>query len=328
MKILVTSKSFGQHNPAAIAMLERHGFEIIRSDITNPSAADIRRQIHNCDVLVVGNDPVDLSVIEAAERLKLIHMHGTGLDAIDVDAATQRNILVANVPGANKNAVAELTVLMMLALGRQLYTHINMVKTGSWKRQAGNEVSNSTVGIIGMGNIGRRVAELLSGFNVSIIAYDPFVEQAGAENQGIAFFSNCDDVFRNADWIVLSLPLTEQTMCLVNDHTLSLMKRTAYLINTARGGLVDEQALCRAVQNKQIAGAALDVFTEEPPAMDSPLRSADIMMTPHIGATSIETSALVSQNVAQNIIDIVIHKNTNIAVNAVKIQSISGGIYA
>jgi D-3-phosphoglycerate dehydrogenase len=327
MKILVTSKSFGQYNGEAIAELERHGFEIVRSDIANPTAADIRRQINGCEVLVTGNDPIDASVIEAADRLKLIHMHGTGLDAIDVDAATRKGIMVANVPGANKNAVAELTVLLMLALGRKLHTHIDLLKTGNWKRLAGNEISCSTVGIIGLGNIGRRVVELLSGFDVSIIAHDPLTDPAWVKKWNITVFPDCDDVFRRADWIVLSLPLTEQTARMVNARVLSLMKKTAYLINTARGGLVDEKALCDALQNKRIAGAALDVFTEEPPAMDSPLRGAGVLMTPHIGATSIETAALVSQNVAQNIIDIIVHKNTEIAVNAAKIATLSGGIY-
>jgi len=316
MKILVTSKSFGQYNSSAIESLEKQGFEVIRSDTANPAAADIRRQIKGFDVLVVGNDPVDASVINAADRLKLIHMHGTGLDAIDVEAATKKGIYVANVQGANKNAVAELTVLLMLALGRQLISHAASLKAGEWKRNAGHELSNSIVGIIGMGNIGRRVTELLGGFNVSIIAYDPVVDTVWASKNDVNYLPDIDAVFRQADWIILSLPLTNETKKTVNKHTLSLMKQSAYLINTARGGLVDEEALCQAIEEKRIAGAALDTFVDEPPSMDSRIRSNGILMTPHLGATSVETSALVSQNVANNIIDVMIHSNTTSAVNA------------
>ena len=325
MRILVTSKSFGQYNASAIECLEKQGFEVVRSDTANPSVEDIRRQIKGFDVLVVGNDTVDASIIDTADRLKLIHMHGTGVDAIDVEAATGKGIYVANVQGANRNAVAELTVLLMLALGRQLIPHADLLKAGEWKRGAGHEVSNSVVGIIGMGYIGRRVTELLAGFNVSIITYDPFVDPAWASKHKVSYLPDYNAVFAQADWVILSLPLNDETRHLVNNNTLSMMKKSAYLINTARGGLVDEDALCRAVREKRIAGAALDTFIDEPPAMDSPLRSCGIMMTPHIGATSVETAALVSQNVADNIIDVMIHKNIKAVINAEKIQSFSGG---
>jgi D-3-phosphoglycerate dehydrogenase len=321
VKILVTSKSFGQNTPA-ITELEKHGFKIIRSNTTTPVASDIREQIKGIDAIVVGNNPVDESVINAADRLKLIHMHGTGLDAIDVEAATRKGIYVANAPGANKNAVAELTVLLMLALARQFSTHVDSLKAGEWERRTGHELSNSTVGIIGTGNIGRRVTELLKGFNVKIIAYDPFMDTSWAANHNVNSLKDSDAIFKNADWVVLSLPLTDKTRHLVNDHTLSLMKPGAYLVNTARGGLVDEEALCRAVRDKRIAGAALDTFIDEPPAMDSPLRSGGILMTPHIGALSIETAYRVSQSVVKNIIDILIHNNTKAAVNAEKINSL------
>jgi D-3-phosphoglycerate dehydrogenase len=320
MKILVTSKSFGEYNPQAIKLLEEHGFEIIRSDTANPNVEDICRQIKGVDVLIVGNDTIDASVINAADKLKLIHMHGTGLDAIDVKSATKNNIYVANTPGANKNAVAEMIVLQMLAVGRKLNAHVELLKTGEWKRYAGHELSNSTVGIIGMGNIGRRVVELLSGFNVSMIAYDPVIDTAWADEHRVEFLSDIDAIFRQADWLVLSLPLTDKTKYLVNQHTLSLMKPTAYLINAARGELIDEDALCQAISEKWIAGAALDTFIDEPPPINSPIRLSGVLMTPHIGATSIETSATVSQMVAQNIVDILIYKEIKSAVNAEKIN--------
>ena len=322
MKVLVTSKSFGQYNASAITQLENQGFEIVRSDTPNPTTADICRQIKGVDVLVVGNDSVDASVINAADRLKLIHMHGTGLDAIDIEAAIKRNIYVANVPGANKNAVAELTIMLMLALGRQLHIHIDILRAGEWKRNAGHELSNSTVGIIGIGNIGQRIAELLKGFNPSIIAYDPFANLKWAAKQGVKLCPDSDEVFREADWIILSAPLTKETTHLINERTLSLMKPNTYLVNTARGGLVDENAICNAIKDKKIAGAALDTFSDEPLPVDSPLRATGMLLTPHIGATSIETASFVSQCVSQNIIDIIIHNNKKAAVNAEKIKSL------
>lgn len=316
MKVLVASKSFGKADPAAVAYLEDRDIRIVWSDVPSPGPEDLARQVPGFDALIVGNDRVDRRVIAAADRLKIVHMHGTGLDAIDVEAATERGILVANAPGANRNAVAEMTVCLMLALGRRLDKHLNLLREGRWERSAGNEVSGSTVGIIGLGNIGRRVAELLAGFGVRLLGYDPCPDAVWAAERGLEPADSPDRIFAEADWVVLCAPLTAATEGLVNRRTLSLMKRTAYLVNTARGALVDEDALREALQERRIAGAALDAFAEEPLPADSPLRKLDIVMTPHIAATSTETAAKVSWIVARNVAAVLLEGSTAGAVNA------------
>jgi D-3-phosphoglycerate dehydrogenase len=309
MKVLVTSKSFGKADPEVIRYLGSQGIELVWSDVPNPSAEDISRQIPGCSGLIVGNDTVDRRVLDAGDSLKIIHMNGTGLDAIDVDAARERGILVMNAPGANRNAVAEMTLSMMLALGRRLDTHIRILREKRWERKPGHEISGSTVGIIGLGNIGRRLVELLGGFDVTRIAFDPHADAAWAASHGVRITSEADDVFREADWVILLAALTESTGGMVNRRTLGLMKPSAYLINTSRGGIIDEDALCEAIRENRIAGAALDAFADEPLPPDSPLRELDILLTPHVAASSVESAAKVSWIVARNLTAVLVNNH-------------------
>lgn len=320
MKVFVTSKSFGKYCPEAIDFLVRNGFELRWSKNINPDIDDIRNEIGDADVLIVGNDYVDGTVFDCASNLKLIHMNGTGLDAIDVEAATKRGIFVCNAPGGNRNAVAELTITLMLMVGRRPDLHQNLLRSGKWSRQPGHELSHSTVGVIGLGNIGRRVVELLYGFEPKFLGYDPYSDAEWAKAHDVDMVDSMDDVFSESDYIVLALPLLPSTERIVCDRTLALMKKNAYIINTARGGLIDEEALCRAVKEGNIAGAALDAFTTEPLPPDSPLLGVDnIILTPHLAATSMESSANVSMIVAKDIIKILKENTTGIAVNSKEI---------
>ncbi|MDD2232151.1 MAG: phosphoglycerate dehydrogenase [Sphaerochaetaceae bacterium] len=320
MEIFVTSKSFAKNNPGAETTLAANGFSIRRSSCLNPSTEQISKEIGNADVLLVGNDVVNSSVFDNAPNLKLVVMHGTGLDGIDIKAASMHGIMVANAPGANRNAVAEMAVGLMLTVGRRIDKFEGILKSGKWERSAGHEVSGSTVGILGLGNIGKRVVELLSGFEVKIVAFDPFEKSSWVQEHNVLLCKNEDDVFKTADFLVLTVPLTKDTEKIVNSRTLALMKPNAYVINIARGGLIDESALCAAIDDKKIAGAALDTFAEEPLPVDSPLRKLDIVLTPHIAATSIETSAKVSAAVAEIIVDIMNNKKINLAVNSETLQ--------
>ncbi len=321
MKALVTSKSFGKLNPKAIETLETNGFTVVRGSKPSMTAAEIASEIKGIDVLIVGNDTVDRGVFEAADRLKLVHMHGTGLDGIDVEAATERGVMVANAPGANKNAVAELTVALMLAVGRRIDKHSALLREGRWERTAGREVSDSVVGLLGLGNIGKRVVKLLMGFNNRIVVYDPAADEDFLASNGLYCASSPEQVFREADFLVLTLPLTEQTRHIVNDRTLGLMHPDAYVINTSRGALIDDGALARAIRENRIRGAALDAFATEPLPKDSVLRDLDILITPHLSATSEQSTARVSQRVAENVVSILKHGRTDIAVNAAAMAS-------
>jgi D-3-phosphoglycerate dehydrogenase len=325
MKVLITSKSFGKHAPEALAALREHGIEPVWGSKPSLSAAEIAAEVPGCDALIVGNDRVDAGVIAAGDRLRLIHMHGTGLDGIDVAAATARGILVANAPGANRNAVAELAVALMLVAGRQIDRHMDLLKAGRWEREAGHEVSGKTVGLLGLGNIGRRIVELLAGFNCPVVAYDPAPDRAWAAEHAVRLADGPDPVFAAADYLVLALPLNADTANCVDARRLGLLKPGAYLVNTARGGLVDEAALVAAVRSGQLAGAALDAFAHEPLPADSPLRIPGITLTPHLAATSVETAGNVSTMVARNVIDVLVRGLRDGAVNARQIAAEARG---
>lgn len=316
MKVLVTSKSFGRCAPEAIELLRANGIEPVWGSRPSMTPADIAAEVPGFDALIVGNDTVDAGVIEAGDRLRLIHMHGIGLDGIDVSRATERGILVANAPGANRNAVAELTVALMLMTARRIGEHLELLKEGRWERSAGCEVSGKTIGVLGLGNIGRRIVELLAGFGVRSVGYDPLPDLGWARDHGVDLAPSADEVFAQADFLVLALPLNRETAGLVDARRIGLMKPGAHIVNTARGGLVDEAALCAAVREGRIAGAALDAFAQEPVPLDSPLRMPGITLTPHLAATSVETAGNVSNIVAGNVVDILVHGRLDCAVNA------------
>ncbi|MFT3962947.1 phosphoglycerate dehydrogenase [Propionivibrio sp.] len=315
MRVLVTSKSFGHAAPEALDLLAANGIEVVRGSRPSLSAAEIAAEIPGFDALVVGNDPVDAGVLAAGDRLRLVHMHGTGLDAIDIPAATARGVLVANAPGANRNAVAELTVALMLVAARSIDRHIDILRSGRWERTPGHEISGKTVGILGLGQIGRRIVELLSGFGVRTVAFDVAPDRDWAARNGVTLAAGADEVCAEADFVVLALSLNAQTRSFIGARRLGLMKRGSYLINTARGGLVDEAALCAALRDKAIAGAAIDVFDPEPLPPDSPLRHSGATLTPHLAATSVESAGNVSRIVARNVVDVLLHGRAACAVN-------------
>lgn len=324
MRVLVTSRSFGRAAPDALDLLAANGIEVVRGSRPAMTAAEIAAEIPGFDALIVGNDPVDSAVLSAGDRLRLVHMHGTGLDAIDIPAATDRGILVANASGANRNAVAELTLALMLVAARSIDKHVEILKSGLWERTPGHEVSGKTVGILGLGRIGQRIVELLKGFNVKIVAFDvkPDVDWAARNDVALATFA--DEVFMEADFVILAMSLNAQTRGFVDERRLGLMKRDSYLINTARGALVDDAALCAALRNQTIAGAAIDVFDPEPLAQDSMLRNSGATLTPHLAATSVESAGKVSRIVARNVVDVLLHGHTACAVNPEALERRTG----
>jgi phosphoglycerate dehydrogenase-like enzyme len=319
VRVFVTSKSFGRTAPDAIDLIRENGVEVVFAQKRTMTAAEIAAAIPGYDALIVGNDPVDERVLAAGDRLRLVHMHGTGLDAIDVAAASRRGILVANAPGVNRNAVAELTVALMLIAARSIDRHMESLKAGRWDRSAGIEVSGKTIGVLGLGNTGRRVVELLAGFGVKAVAFDVQPDLAWAASHGVRIMPSADEVFAAADFLILSLSLNADTQKIVDARRLALMKPTAILVNTARGGLIDEPALCAALAEKRIAGAALDAFDPEPLALDSPLRASGAVLTPHLAATSREASANVSRVVARNVVDVLRFGRADCAVNAAEV---------
>lgn len=303
-KVLVTSRSFAKGSDKAIRYLEENGCRIEASPGGQLGSAELAALVPGYDALIVGIDHVDAAVIAAADRLRVVCMHGTGVDHIDVAAASARGIYVGNAPGGNNNAVAELTVGLMIAACRHIPYADSSVRQNGWQRRLGMELAGKTLGLVGLGFIGKRVVELLSGFGMTYLAFDRCRDEAFAARTGLSYVT-LDELLRRADIVSLHLPLTPETTGIISIRELALMKRSAVLVNTARGAIVDEQALYAALREGLLAGAALDAFTEEPLPADSPLRGLDnIILTSHIAASTAEAADNVSMVNARTIVSV------------------------
>ncbi len=236
------------------------------------------------DGYIAGLDQIDHYALMLTSRLKVIARYGVGVDAVDLQAARQKGIIVTNTPGANSRSVAELTVGLMLSLARSIPSAASATRSGGWPRLSGISLQGKVIGLLGFGAIGRTVASLLSGFETTVLAYDPIVTPEQASELGAAL-TTLEEIIRQADIVSLHCPLTADTRHLVNAGFLGAMKPGAYLINTARGELVDEPALLAALESGSLGGAALDVFSTQPPEADNPLlRHPRLVATPHMGA--------------------------------------------
>jgi D-3-phosphoglycerate dehydrogenase len=270
------------------------------------------------DALVVRSQTrVGAEVIEAGRKLKVIGRAGVGTDNIDVDAATKNGIVVVNAPTGNTIAAAEHTVALMLALARNLSQAHHQLKSGKWQRDklVGTELRNKTLGIVGLGNVGSEVAKRAQAFEMRIVAHDPFVSNEYAHNLNVELVS-LDELLEQADFATLHVPLIGATTKLIGTKELARMKSTARIINCARGGLVDEEAVVKAIRAEKLAGAAFDVFANEP-VTDSPLFLEDrIIVTPHLGASTIEAQTSVAKDVAEEVITVLQGQFSKYAVNA------------
>ena len=255
------------------------------------SPEELLEKIGEYDGLIIRSaTQVTAEVIDRAENLKAIGRAGIGVDNIDIEAATMRGVIVANAPESNTVAAAEHTLGLMLAAARRIPAADASLKNGEWKRSAfkGVEVREKTLGLVGLGHVGAIVARGAIGMGMKVLAYDPYVSEDRMRSMNVERAETTDEVFENADFVSLHVPRTPQTVGLVNAETLAKMKPTAYLINVARGGIVDETALYEALKNGVIGGAALDVFAEEP-TTESPIFSLpNVVVTPHLGASTAE----------------------------------------
>jgi D-3-phosphoglycerate dehydrogenase len=243
-------------------------------------------------------------VIAAAPHLKVVSKHGVGVDNVDVPAATRAGVIVTNTPGANQVAVAEMAVALIMALTRKLAYHDMVVKSGSWSRIIGTELAGKTVGLVGLGRIGKEVVLRLEGFQVKFLAYDVYHDNTFAAEHRVRFVE-LNELLAESDVVTLHAVLTSDTQSLISEYELGLMKPGAYLVNTARGGLVDEQALYRALVENRLAGAGLDVFAEEPPTNSPLLQLGDkVLLAPHLGAQTTETVLRMGKMAAENIVQV------------------------
>jgi D-3-phosphoglycerate dehydrogenase len=247
-------------------------------------ANELRELLPGCHGYIAGVDTIDRAALEAADQLRVIARYGVGVDRIDLEVASQKGIIVTNTPGVNSVSVAELTIGLMISLARLIPEANATAKAGRPSRISGVSLEGKVVGLLGLGSIGKQVARRLAGFACTILAYDPVADVEFAKTYGVRLESQAE-VIHQADFLSLHLPALPETRGMVDTPFLSQMKPGAFLLNTARGELVDESALLAALQNGHLRGAALDVFAEEPPGADNPLLALpQVIATPHIGS--------------------------------------------
>jgi D-3-phosphoglycerate dehydrogenase len=268
----------------------RPRFRVIGGD---EFAGDRKAALAQAEAMIPRSFKMPKEILEACPRLKVIARHGAGVDSVDMPTASRLGIVVANVPGGNGKAVAEATVTLMLAaIWRTPLAH-DFVKSNQFERRWDlhfEQLTDRTLGLVGLGNIGARVAHICgAGFDMKVLGYDPFVDRERMAQIGVEKIDDLAVLLRTADVVSLHLPLTPETNHLIAEKELRLMKKSAVLVNAARGRLVDGKALCRALEGGWIGGAGLDVFEVEPPAADDPLlRAPNLVMTPHSASLSIE----------------------------------------
>jgi D-3-phosphoglycerate dehydrogenase len=310
-KILVSDK-LGEEG---VSLLRSHGEVDIKTGLSQEELISI---IGNYEALVVRSETqVSKDVIKAASKLQVIGRAGVGVDNIDLEAATQKGIAVVNAPTGNTIAAAEHTVALMMSLARNIPQANESLHKGEWARSTftGIELRNRILGIIGLGKVGIEVARRAIGLDMQVTGYDPFVPETYASSMGIELKS-LDDIYRNSDFICLHTPLTESTRGLIGEKQLSMMKPTVRILNVARGELIDEEALAKAVDQGQVAGAAVDVFSKEPPVNNPLLNNPKIITTPHLGASTEEAQAQVAIEVAEQVITVLNGKSARYTLNA------------
>ncbi len=304
MKILVTPTSFLKpENAAAKAKLELFADEVVYNDLGRPLQADeILERLDGVDGYVAGLDYITADVLEKAPAsLKVISRYGAGVDRVDMAAATAKGIKVTNTPGTNSVAVCELAFALMLCAARNVPKLHTAVEKGEWPRSQGIELRGKTLGIVGMGAIGKNLAIRAKAFGMTVNAYDPYFDEAFAKENGIGRLV-LDEVLTTSDFISLHVPLNDSTRHMIDAEKIAEMKDGAIVINTARGGIIDEQAAAEAVKSGKLGGLGLDAFEQEP-LIDSPLKGLDnVIFTPHTGAHTAEAVSGMGSMAVDNVI--------------------------
>ncbi|HEV3257814.1 MAG TPA: phosphoglycerate dehydrogenase [Gemmataceae bacterium] len=293
---------------AGIELDERHGL----------SGAALQEALRGADgVIVRSGTRITAELLEDPGKLRAVVRAGVGVDNIDVAAATRRGIVVMNTPGGNTVSTAEHTITLLLSLARHIPAADASTHQGKWERGkfVGTQVAGKTLGVIGLGRIGREVARRAAGLDMKVVGYDPFLSPERAGQLGIESVPDLGQLLPRCDFLTVHTPLTDETRDLIGARELALMKRGARVLNCARGGIINEAALAEALRSGQLAGAALDVFVEEPPGDNPLLKLQNVVVTPHLGAATVEAQASVAREAAQLVIDFLTRGIVQFAVN-------------
>lgn len=309
--------------PAGIKLLEETG----RIEVDNRSGlkpADVREALKTADGIIIrsGTTLTD-ELLAGQKRLKVIVRAGVGVDNIDLAAATREGIVVMNTPAGNTTSTAEHTIAMLLALSRNIGAADASMKAGKWDRKSftGTQLAGKTLAVIGLGRIGLAVAQRAKGLEMKVIGYDPLLSEERAAELGIELSRIVDDVVTRCDFLTVHTPLTDETRGIINAERLAKMKKGVRIINCARGGIVDEEALADAIESKHVAGAALDVFVKEPPGENRLTKLPGVLATPHLGASTDEAQELVAVEAAEIISGFLIRSEVRHAVNMIPVSA-------
>jgi len=291
MKVLIAPAPLQEIEHVYGPVLKGAGHDLVFSHVSHQmNEKELSEILPGCAGTLAGSEPYTRDVIAAAaaKGLKVIARAGVGYDAVDLAAATEHGVAVCFAPGTNQDAVAEHTFSLILALAKGVVDQHNKVKAGQWPRRANLPLRNMTLGVLGLGRIGKAVALRGKAFLMNVVAYEPYPDAAFVKEHGITLLP-FDDVLKQADWLSLHMPMSPESKQCINKRSLALMKPTAHLINTARGGVICEPDLYDALKNKRLAGAGLDVFDQEPPG-DNPLLTLDnIVMTAHMAGVDVQS---------------------------------------
>jgi len=320
LKILVADSI----SPKGIELL-RSGGELVAEVKTGLQEDDLLGMVAQYSAIVVRSQTkITEKVIEAAKKLKVVGRAGVGVDNVDVEAATRRGVIVMNTPAGNTVSTAEHAFSLLVSIARNIPQAHGSVKAGQWDRKSyeGVELHGKTIGIVGMGRIGTEIARRAIAFGMRPVAYDPYLSPSRARSLQVELFEDLDDVLSRADFVTLHIPLSTDTTHLINADRLAKMKKGARIVNCARGGLIDENALCEALKSGHLAAAALDVYETEPPPADFPLRTLpNIVFTPHLGASTVEAQESVGLEIAESIRSLLLDGVIRNAVNVPNIDA-------
>ena len=302
MKVLTTPRSYGKTDPQVFDMLREAGLEVVRNDTGGILDKEtIKAMLADCDGVIVGVDPMDAEVIAAAPKLKAIAKYGVGVDNIDLDAAKARGIKVSRTVGANSEAVADYAMALILAVARKTVLIDRQCRKGDWKKITTRDVTGGTIGILGLGAIGKNVAQRAQGFGMKVMAYDPFWPEEYAKEHDIVK-ATPDEIYAQCDVISLHLPLTPETENIIGAAELAKMKPDAILVNTARGGLIDENALLDALEAGRLYGAGIDAFSSEPPKDPRWFTLDNVVLGSHCAASTSGASRNMGRMATANLI--------------------------
>src|SRR6266851_10277885 len=319
-KVIIAEKI----SAAAVDELQEPGWTVLTWDQLD---GKLTTHLESADALIVRSAvQADAALLQHAKKLRVIGRAGVGVDNIDLDAATHKGIAVMNTPGANAVAVAEQTLGMMLAMARHLCRADALMHAGKWEKKSlqGTELRAKTLGIIGLGRVGMEVARRARAFGMELVGHDPFVSVSVAKEQGIRL-EGLDVLYAAADYITLHVGLTPQTTGMINEASIAKMKKGVRLVNCARGELVNEADLAKALKEKYVAAAAIDVFAEEPPKNSPLVALENVLLTPHVGGSTFEAQEAVGVQIAQQVKEYLKH---GVIQNAVNVPSVSAEEYA